>query len=79
VNDATMIDRVSQALRLKALELFGASWPREKSRELAIAALEAMSEPTERMLNEGEAWVSIEGTWSAMIRAALDEQQESGR
>lgn len=79
----TMVERVARALHPEIFKDFGGHGPgecpdcdeqRELARELARAAIEAMREPTQRMLDA--TWTDASAfTWRTMIDAALNEDQ----
>lgn len=63
-----MVERVAKAL-VEAWPSWG-TWDDEVARDGARAAIAAMREPTEAMLNTPE-WLSIRHRWQAMIDEAL--------
>ena len=72
---STMVERVAQALQQE----MGAAPLDETAASFALAraAIAAMREPTEEMLNAGHearAKATVNGIWHAMIDAALEEK-----
>jgi hypothetical protein len=72
---STMVERVAQALRQEMETVAFNEWV--ASFALARAAIAAMREPTEEML---DAWIrapgAIKGGWQAMVDAALEENEQ---
>ena len=72
---STMVERVAQSLQQ---EMGTAAFDEPASSfALARAAIAAMREPTEEMLNAGHearAKATVNGIWHAMIDAALEEK-----
>lgn len=71
----SMVEKVSEALRTQCLTEFGSTWSYDVAWRLASAAIEAMSEPTEAMLENG-GWANANSghpldIWQAMTAAAL--------
>lgn len=70
----TMVDKIAKALADSVDD--GLHW--YEYRENAVTALEALMEPTESMLDAGDAADGYDvyvGVWTAMIQAALKEGQ----
>jgi hypothetical protein len=66
-----MIERVSEAMRLRSIERGHPIHP-DMERHLAVAAIEAMREPTQEMVYTAEAEAdSFDCVWRSMIDAAL--------
>lgn len=76
----TMVERVARALHEKMCEqdVNGYLAAQLEAADLARAAIEALMEPTEDMLDAGDAADGYDvyvGVWTAMIQAALKEGQ----
>jgi len=77
----TMVDRVIDAIKNVPLdfadgELLGMNATREDVKMIALAALGAMEEPTEAMIEaayEAEIGEPPEAAWKPMIQAAINE------
>lgn len=72
----TMVEKVAIAIRNVNETTVGLTYS-ELTREMARAAIEAMLEPTEAMLDAGDAADGYDvyvGVWTAMIQAALKEE-----
>ncbi|UFS83223.1 hypothetical protein LPB79_13300 [Rhizobium sp. T136] len=84
--EETMVERVGAELRRECLEVFGATWSNDVAWRFARAAIKAMREPSEAMVEAGNlpVWddsVTVglsEEIWPAMIDAALEEQEKVG-
>lgn len=63
----TMVERVMAGMRATGLDY--ADWHADSKRELAVAALKAMKDPSDEMLRK-----FLSDGWDAMIDAALSEQ-----
>jgi hypothetical protein len=79
----TPVERVGEALSAKCMALFGSTWSIDVRRELARAAIEAMREPTEAMVDAARAEMLMDPVRSAnvfhvMIDAALNEKPTPG-
>lgn len=73
----TMVEKVAIAIRNVNETTVGLTYS-ELTREMARAAIEALMEPTESMLDAGDAADGYDvyvGVWAAMIQAALKEGQ----
>ena len=73
----TMVEKVAIAIRNVNETTVGLTYS-ELTREMARAAIEALMEPTEAMLDAGDAADGYDvyvGVWTAMIQAALKETQ----
>jgi hypothetical protein len=68
-----MIERVARALY--AMEYSGDSTTAEFWERMARAAIEAMREPTQAMLDAGEPQVLTETVWRSMIDAVLHNEE----
>lgn len=74
-----MIERVARAIDPAAFSYDAIRWywelwaekRQQKARENAAAAIEAMREPTDEMVEEGAGRGNVRVTWSMMIDEAL--------
>ena len=76
-----MVERVGEALRKECLSIFGSTWNNDNAWRLARAAIEAMREPTQEMVDAVDLGIPTEGqifnTWREMIDAALNEKADA--
>ena len=73
----TMVEKVAAAIRNVNETTSGLTYS-DLTREMARAAIAAMMEPTEAMLDAGDAADGYDvyvGVWTAMVQAALKEGQ----